>query len=105
MAYTKPPDRELLEAALAGYQHQYEVLGKRIAEVRRLLGGRGVAPITGGESPKRIASEATRRRMTRSQKPGVARAKKRKMSAEGRKRIAGAARKRWAEYRARKAAH
>jgi hypothetical protein len=113
MAYTKPANAELLAAALAGYQHQYEVLGERIAEVRRRLGGRGVAPAaTDRKNPKRIVSEAARRRMAQAQqrrwaglkKPDRPPAKKRKMSAEGRKAISETTRKRWAEYRAQKAA-
>ncbi|HEY2842576.1 MAG TPA: hypothetical protein VGJ09_02960 [Bryobacteraceae bacterium] len=114
MAYTKPANAELLAAALAGYQYQYEVLGERMAEVRQLLGGRGVAPAAaGGESPKRMVSETTRHRMAQAQqrrwaglkkKPYGPPAKKRKMSAEGKARIAEATRKRWAEYRAQKAA-
>ncbi len=60
-----------------------------------------------------MVSEATKRRMAASQQKrwaglkkqsGRPSAVKRKMSAEGRARIAEATRKRWAEYRAQKAA-
>jgi len=111
MAYTKRSDAELLQAALAGYQHQYEVLGQRIAEITRQLGGRTARLDVAGDRPKRVMSEETRRRMAAAQqrrwagvKGSGGAKKKRNMSAEGRERIAEATRKRWAEYRAQKAA-
>ncbi len=116
MAYTKPANAELLAAALAGYQHQYEVLGERIAEVRRLLGGRGVVLATGTATAigKRQRSPETRERMAAAQRlrwagakksaAGRKTGKKRNMSAEGKARIAEATRKRWEAYRAQKAA-
>ena|SRR5579863_1039126 len=118
MAYTKSPDAELLQAALAGYQHQYAVLGERINEITRELGSRpGRHAAAGSAQPRRVMSASTRRRMAAAQqrrwaavKAGTAApakrtgAKKRKMSAAGRERIAEATRKRWAAYRARKAA-
>ncbi len=116
MAYTKRSDAELLQAALAGYQHQYDVLGQRIAEISRQLGGRPARlDMAGGDKPKRVMSPETRRRMAAAQQrrwagvkgtgpSGAGKKKKRNMSAEGRERIAEATRKRWAEYRAQKAA-
>jgi hypothetical protein len=109
MPYLKLSDRELLQAALVGYQHQHKVLGERIAEITRELGG-GPAPqdVAGGASPKRVMSAETRLRMAESQRrrwAGVKKTetpvakKKRRMSAEGRERIAEATRKRWQVYR------
>ena len=119
MAYTKHPDAELLRAALVGYQHQHAVLGERIAEVTRELGGRAGRPDAAEVAkPKRTMSAAARRRIGAAQRKRWAEAKKatgapakkahakgrRKMSAEGRERIAEATRKRWEAYRAEKAA-
>ena len=75
MAYTKAPDEQLLQAALVGYEHQRAIVDERIAEIRRELAG-----ASGGSG----AGEGTPRRG---------------MSAEGRRRIAAAQRKRWAELK------
>jgi hypothetical protein len=72
---------ELLAAALQGLEAQRARLDAHIAEVRRMLGARPQKPAP----------------------PPAARKPKRKMSAAGRKRIAEATRKRWAEYRRRQA--
>ena len=115
MAYTKQSDRELLQAALTGYQHQLDTIDQRMAEIRRELGGGGgrpaAAPGTAGNGRRRGMSAETRERMAEAQRlrwAGVKRAgkpaKKRKMSAEGKARIAEATRKRWEAYRAQKAA-
>lgn len=108
MAYRTRPDAELLEAALAGYQHQYAVLGDRIAEITRELGGKpGRSELGAAMAPaKRVVSEDTRRRMAEAQQKRWAKksGRKRNMSAEGRERIAEATRKRWEAYRAQKAA-
>jgi hypothetical protein len=104
--------RELLEAALVGYQSQREQIDAKVAEIQREL---GTAPARGSAagSGKRVISAAGRRRMAEAQRkrwaaakgePASAPAKKRKMSAAGKKRIADATRKRWAAYRAQKAA-
>ena len=74
----------ILEAALVGYQARRETIDQKIAEVRsrlRMDGG-------GGDVPTPFA------------KP---RRKRRKMSAEARKRISEATKKRWAAYRKTKA--
>ena|SRR6185369_6759677 len=105
MPYQKRIDVELLAAALAGYQHQYDLLGDRIADLRRQLGSRGAS--AAGRAAGAFSDE-TRRRMSAAQKKRWAgnnqnvakRQPKRQMSAEGRARIAAAARKRWAAYRA-----
>ena len=117
MSYTKRPDAELLQAALAGYQHQHVILGERIAEITRELGGRGRhLDAAGGAKPKRTMSAAARRRIGAAQRKRwaavkgatgtpakkAARKAKRHMSAEGRERIAEATRKRWEAYRAAK---
>jgi hypothetical protein len=91
MTYTRRSDPELLRAALVGYRHQYEVLGERIAEIKRELGGRPVSG--GGADQKRVFSSEIRRRMALGGNEGIWNAsqkKKRKMSAEGRERIAEA---------------
>jgi hypothetical protein len=81
------PRREILEAALQGLEAQKQRLDEQIAEVRAMMGQRG------GRPAKRAAggggnSAATSR-------------KKRVLSAEARKRIAAAQKKRWAAFRKR----
>src|ERR1043166_6784398 len=75
MTYTKSKNAELLQAALVGYEHQRAIMDERIAEIRRALDGRASGPDTGEGKPKRG------------------------MSAAGRRRIAAAQRKRWAELK------
>ena len=120
MAYTKRSDAELLQAALFGYQHQYTILGERMAEITRELGGKPGRPDAAavGDKPKRTMSASARSRIAAAQRKRWAEAKKatgapakkaarkakRHMSAEGRKNIAEATRKRWEAYRAAKAA-
>lgn len=80
------PGREILEAALHGLEIQKEKLDEQIAQVRGMIGfraGRG-SRLTQGES----AGGA---------KPAIR--KRRTLSAEARKRIAAAQRKRWAAFR------
>src|ERR1039458_8018047 len=69
-------DIEILQAALVGLQHQAGEIGAKMAEIH--------ARIAGGERPL---------------SPEPARPKQRVLSAAGRRRIAAAQRKRWAEYR------
>ena len=69
---------EILTAALQGFEAQRARLDAHIAEVRRLLGARPQQSTTPAEAPK----------------------PKRKMSAAGRRRMAEAAKKRWAAHRA-----
>jgi hypothetical protein len=73
---------EVLNAALQGLEAQRARLDAHIAEVKRLLGARPQQPSAPAEAPKL----------------------KRKMSAAGRKRIAAATKKRWAEYHRKQAA-
>ncbi|HUP05436.1 MAG TPA: hypothetical protein VMU19_15665 [Bryobacteraceae bacterium] len=76
------PDKDLLIAALAGYQLKLTEIEARMAELRKQIAG---AP--GGVSAKAAAP-----------------AKKRRLSPEGRARIIAATKKRWAAVRAAKAA-
>ncbi len=75
-------DRAILEAALEGLQRRLEDTNDKIAEVKRLIGGRPRAQ----ETPAPAGAPAPR--------------KKRRMSAAARKRIAEAQKRRWAQFRA-----
>lgn len=77
-------DPDVLQAALVGLELNRERIDGQIAEVRRLIAGRG----------QRKAVKA----------PAAPVRKKRRMSAEALKRIAAAQKKRWAEWRKRKKA-
>ena len=82
------PNREILEAALQGLEAQKQKLDDQIAQVRAMVGRRP------GRPPKDSAGEAdtaTTRRTPRK--------KRRSLSAEARKRIAAAQKKRWAAFR------
>jgi hypothetical protein len=82
------PSREILEAALHGLEGQRQKLDEQIAQVRSLLGRRV------GRPPKSNGSEAA------TAASGAAAPKKRRgLSAEARKRIAAAQKKRWAAFR------
>jgi hypothetical protein len=73
-----PLDKSLLQAALVGYQLQYDVISARVAEIKRRLGsGSKVTP-------------------TRDQ-PTIKRG--RTLSAAAKKSISDAQKQRWAEYR------
>jgi peptidoglycan hydrolase CwlO-like protein len=87
MAKTSTPSKEILEAAVQGLEAQRQKLDEQIAEVRGLMGQRS------GRAPKAHASE----RGNNSAEGG--RRKKRVLSAEARKRIAAAQKKRWAAFR------
>jgi hypothetical protein len=121
-------DPELLAAALVGYEHERSEIEKKIAELRRQLGGRAVNAAIGGSdgtrpAPKRTMSAAARRRIAAAQRKRWAAYRKaekpaatkktvgvqkatarpmRKMSAAARKRISDATKKRWAAFRAKK---
>jgi hypothetical protein len=73
-------NQELLRAALEGLEIQRQRIEEQIRSVQSLLGGR--------RGPKPAAEKAA---------PG--RRKRRRLSAAGRKRIAEAQRRRWAEQR------
>src|SRR5258708_2669515 len=76
MAYTKAPDAELLRAALVGYQYQSDMLTAKIAEIRVQLSGQ-----TGQRHNPAIADNS-----------------KRVVSPAGRRRMAEAQQRRWAEF-------
>lgn len=74
------PNRELLTAALDGLQLQRQKIDDQIRQVRALLGVRRGRPPAAQAAPKPVA-------------------KRRTLSAEARKRIAQAQKRRWAEFR------
>jgi len=74
---------KILVAAIEGFEAQKRQIDERIAEVRHMLDGGRTEPVTASEVPK---------------------AKRRKMSAAGRKAISDATKKRWAAFHAAKAA-
>ena len=86
-------DPEFLRAALAGYQSELVRIEQAMAEIRRQL-----RPSAG--NPSNPAALEAKGKMSRAKE---APAKKRKLSAAGRKRIVEATKKRWAAYRAQKA--
>jgi hypothetical protein len=85
------PSREILEAALHGLEAQRQKLDEQIAEVRSLLGRRVGRPPKGDALSHSVSSV-----------PVVVK-KKRGLSAEARKKIAAAQKKRWAAFRKNKA--
>jgi hypothetical protein len=120
-------DADFLAAALVGYEQQRVEIEKKIAELRRQLGGLRVSATAGGAvstdggppairkrrqmsgaGRKRIA-EAQRKRWAAARKatnqhlvPAAKPAKKRKISAAARKRMSEVTKKRWAVFRAKK---
>lgn len=78
---TSVTDSALLEAALEGLEMQKNRIEQQMAEVRRLLGKRPARKAADG-----AAAEAEPKQ-------------KRELSAEARKRIAAAQKKRWAAFR------
>lgn len=118
-------DKELLAAAVIGYQAQLKAIDEKIREIRSELGGSGqVAVISDRVTPaptgKRTMSPDAKARIAAAQKKrwaayhkeqspdsAVEKAptkKKRKLSAAGRAAIVAATKKRWAAARAVKAA-
>jgi hypothetical protein len=75
-------DAATLQAALAGYKQQLDEIEQKMAELRRRLG-----KPSGGPAVKSMNTAA----------PAKRRARKHRMSAEGRARIAAAQRARWAK--------
>jgi hypothetical protein len=73
-------DAELLQAALRGYESELRRIQAAIADLQRRLGKGG-----GGDLPGPFSSGRSR--------------KKHRISAEGRRRIAEAQRKRWAKVK------
>jgi negative regulator of sigma E activity len=87
MARQSAVDKIVLEAALVGLEHQKSEIDAKVAEIRRRLRGLG----TTAKAEPAVAAAPARRR-------------KRVLSPAARKRIAEATKRRWAEYRAQKAA-
>jgi hypothetical protein len=113
-------DKEILAAAIEGFEAQKTRLDARIAEIREKLGSDGEEPAAASAAPvagrkRRKMSPAARKRIADAQKKrwaavrkesGAPAAKaaapkaKRRLSAEGRKRIIEATKRRWAMVRA-----
>jgi hypothetical protein len=108
--------REIIEAAIAGFESQKQNIDAQIAELRSMLSGAaaGSAPSTKrGTSKRRLSPEALeriregQRRRWAAARGGAAAApakaakkSKRKLSPEGRKAIVAALKKRWAAKKA-----
>jgi hypothetical protein len=84
------PNQEIFQAALQGLENQRQKLDEQIAHVRSLMGRRVGRPPkqSGGGGATKAASGG-----------GGGGRKKRVLSAEARKRIAAAQKKRWAAFR------
>jgi hypothetical protein len=78
-------DFEILSAALVGYEHQVAELNARIQEIRRALRATEDAPAVIPVAVVPVTRQPRR--------------KKRVISAEGRRNIIEATKKRWARYR------
>lgn len=87
-------DTTLLEMALVGYEFQKQKIDEKIREIRAVLGG--------ARASTKVAatSDAEPARATKKAGPK----KRRTLSAEARKRIAAAQKRRWAEHRKNQAA-
>ena len=109
--------RQIIEAAISGFEGQKLHIDAQIADLRAMLNGGKVAPSTEPKaaSAKRKMSPATLRRMRQGQQRRWAKARsestinlevvpaskpKRKLSAAGKAAIIAALKKRWAEKRA-----
>ena len=110
--------RQIIEAAIGGFEGQKLRIDAQIAELRAMLNGGPVAPATEPKAgtAKRKMSPATLRRMREGQKRRWAKAKaepaaplevvskaskpKRQLSAAGKAAIVAALKKRWAAKRA-----
>jgi PP-loop superfamily ATP-utilizing enzyme len=100
-------NKEVIEAAIAGFEVKKQNIEQQIAELRAMLERKpaGAAPSTRGRSGRKLSPEAIER-IREGQKRRWASARsasspssrpKRKISAAGRKAIAAAQKKRWAE--------
>jgi hypothetical protein len=110
--------KQIIEAAIDGFESQKQRIDAQIAELRAMLSGGPVAPATGPKAAtaKRKMSPATLRRMREGQQRRWAKAKaepaaplevvskaskpKRKLSAAGKAAIVAALKRRWAAKRA-----
>ncbi len=77
----------MLSMALLGYEQQKAKIDEKIREIKGLLGG-----VSKNASSSRTSPEV-------SSEPSGQRRRKRVLSAEARKRIAAAQKRRWAEHR------
>ena len=84
-----PPNKEILEAALQGLEAQRAKLDEQIANVRSMIGRRVGRPARKEAAVSESANHAS----------APSSRKKRVLSAEARKRIAAAQKKRWAAFR------
>jgi hypothetical protein len=114
---TQKLTREIITAAIAGFEAQKRHIDSNIAELRNMLHARHAVAARASSQPNRKISLASRRRMALAQKRRWAVIKghlqahsapsphhrKGRISEEGRKRIIAAAKKRWALIRAREA--
>lgn len=87
------PNSEILQAALQGLEAQKEKIDEQIAQVRSLMGRRV------GRPPKQGGQNGSAAKKTSAGGGSGATRKKRVLSAEARKRIAAAQKKRWAAFR------
>jgi peptidoglycan hydrolase CwlO-like protein len=106
--------REIILAAIAGFEEQKAKLNSQISELRDMLNGSPASPDTADEAPipkRRKMSAAARRRIAQAQKARWAKIReesepttratperskaKRRISPEGLKRIIAATKKRW----------
>ena len=110
MARPRKHSKDILQAALIGFQHMRDQLEQRIADLRRQVAGQ-IAPGPAAAAKTRVKpggrtmSAAARRRISlaqkkrwAAQKAAAPQARKRVMSAAGKARIAAAAKKRWAAF-------
>jgi len=109
--------REIITAAIAGFESQKRQIDSKIAELRNMLDARHTAAAAPSSKAKRKVSLASRRRMALAQKKRWAVMKgpqlksstpashppRRRISEEGMKRIIAATKKRWALIRAQQA--
>ena len=112
--------KEIISAAIAGFEAQKQHIDSQIAELRQRLDGQSRATTAEAEAssiPKRRISAASRRRMALAQRKRWAPIKgqaqavlstapetpKRRISEEGMRRIIAATKKRWALKRAEEA--
>ena len=89
-------DREILEAALFGFQAQLKEVEAKISEIRTQLAGR-TAPVRTPEAAPKAKAGRPKPQSVATDAPGK---KKRVMSASARERIAEAQKRRWAAHHA-----
>jgi hypothetical protein len=105
--------KEILTAAISGFEEQKRTIDTHIANIRAMLSGNGTEPTAATEPsgrPRRKMSAAARRKIAAAQRKRWAKAKagsepakpKRRLSAAGRAAIIAATKKRWAALKAAK---